>query len=314
MLGYSGEQLIGEPFWTFMHPDDRHTARDRHHSLMAGLVASHQGEDRWYRVNGSVVWCSMTAAPVPGAHGRPEKLVGVLQDVTERRLQAERAAQIQRDLLPRQDPRLQGYELAAACLPAPDVGGDLYDWVGPQAGRLDLTVADVMGRGLGAALVMATLRTALRSAPHQLGPAARVGLASESMSHGLTDDGLFVTLFHARLEMGSGLLRYVDAGHGYAAVLRAGGEILRLRSRSLPVGVMSETVYREEQVPLQPGDTLLVYTDGLVEVGDRSLELQQLAEEVDDAETAGQMVSRLLDRVQGQRIDDVTVVALRRTP
>src|SRR5207249_5107094 len=136
----------------------------------------------------------------------------------------------------RQRPRLQGYELAAACLPAPDVGGDLYDWVGPWAGLLDITVADVMGRGLGAALVMATLRAALRSAPHQLGPAARVGLASESISHGLTDDGLFVTLFHARLDVRTGVLRYVDAGHGYCVIRRADGEVVPLESKSLPVG------------------------------------------------------------------------------
>jgi serine phosphatase RsbU (regulator of sigma subunit) len=192
------------------------------------------------------------------------------------------------------------------------VGGDFYDWVGPQAGQLDLTVADVMGKGVGAALVMATLRAALRSAPHELGPAARVGLASESISHGLTDEGLFVTLFHARLDLGTGVLRYVDAGHGYAAVLRAGGETVQLRSRSLPVGVMSETVYREEQVQLQPGDILLVYTDGLVEVGDQAVELRQLAEALEGAAGAEQMVGRLLDRVRGHQGDDVTVVALQR--
>src|SRR5205807_1774769 len=188
--------------------------------------------------------------------------------------------------------------------PALDVGGDFYDWVGPEDGLLDLTVADVMGKGVGAALVMATLRAALRNALHELGPAARVGQASESISRGLTDEGLFVTLFHARLEVDSGVLRYVDAGHGYAAVLRAGGETVRLRSRSLPVGVMSETVYTEERVQLQPGDTLLVYTDGLVEVGDRTLELRQLTAALKGAGGAEQMVRRLVDRLRGRHEDD----------
>ena len=311
MLGYSGEQLLGQPFWAFMHPDDRPGAKEGHYRLMAGLAASHKVENRWYRINGSVVWCSMIAAPVLGGHGRPEELMGVLEDVTGRKLEAERAAQIQRDLLPRERPRLEGYELAGACLPAHDVGGDFYDWVGPQNGRLDLTVADVVGKGVGSALVMATLRAALRGAPHELGPAARVGLASESMARGLTDDGLFVTLFHARLDLGTGVLRYVNAGHGYAAVLRA-KQAVQLWSQSLPVGVMSETVYREQQVQLRPGDTLLVYTGGLVEVGGRRLQLQQLARALEGAEDADQMVDRLLDRVRSQRSDDVTVVALRR--
>src|SRR5207249_7372599 len=194
----------------------------------------YEGENRWHRSDGAEIWCSMFAAPVPGADGRPKTLVGTLEDITGRKQQVERAVQIQRELLPKEKPLLEGYELAAACIPAQDVGGDFYDWVGPQGGQLDLTVADVMGKGVGAALVMATLRAALRSAPHELSPSARVGLASESISHGLTDDGLFVTLFHARLDVGTGVLRYVDAGHGYCVVRRADGEIVHLTSRSLP--------------------------------------------------------------------------------
>jgi serine phosphatase RsbU (regulator of sigma subunit) len=74
---------------------------------------------------------------------------------------------------------------------------------------------------------------------------------------------------------------------------------------------MSETVYREEQVQLQPGDILLVYTDGLVEVGDQAVELRQLAEALEGAAGAEQMVGRLLDRVRGHQGDDVTVMLLR---
>src|SRR5207237_4243333 len=152
-----------------------------------------------------------------------------------------------------------------------------------------------------------------RSAPHELGPAARVGLASESISHGLTDDGLFVTLFHARLDVRTGVLRYVDAGHGYCVVRRADGEVVPLASKSLPVGVLSEAVYEEGQVTMEPGDTLLAYTDGLVEIGDQTIGLPQLMGELEGAGGAEDRVERLVGRVLGQQGDDVTVVLLQRT-
>src|SRR5207237_7629221 len=157
---------------------------------------------------------------------------------------------------------------AAAGLPAQDVGGDFYDWMVSEGRCLDVTVADVMGKGVGSALVMATLRTALRTAPKELGPAARVGLMAESLSRGLTNDGLFVTMFHARLDLRSGVLRYVDAGHGYCVVRRGDGRVERLEKGSLPVGVVDDCDYTESEVLLQPGQSVLVYTDGLVEVGD----------------------------------------------
>ena len=140
-----------------------------------------------------------------------------------------------------------------------------------------------------------------------------MGLASESISHGLTDDGLFVTLFHARLDVSTGVLRYVDAGHGYCVLRRADGEILPLVSRSLPVGVLSEAVYEEGQVTMEPGDTLLAYTDGLVEIGDQTIGLRELTGELAGTESAEDTVGRLVDRVRGQQGDDVTAVLLART-
>src|SRR5205085_9644613 len=116
--------------------------------------------------------------------------------------------------------------------------GDLYDWSLSEDGRLlDLTVADVMGKGVGPGLMMATLRAVLRSAPGDLGPAARVRLAANFLSQAAGEQGLFVTTFHGRLELSTGVLHYVDAGHGYAAVLRAGGDLVHLRVRSLPAGI-----------------------------------------------------------------------------
>src|SRR5205807_1049958 len=102
------------------------------------------------------------------------------------------------------------------------------------------------------------------------------------------------------------------AGHGYCVVRRADGELVPLSSRSLPVGVLSEAVYEEGQVRMEPGDTLLAYTDGLVEIGDQTIGLRELTGELEGAESAEGIVGRLVGRVRGQQGDDVTVLLLKR--
>jgi serine phosphatase RsbU (regulator of sigma subunit) len=251
-------------------------------------------------------------ASLRGADGLVEGFVAIVEDITERKQQLERAAEIQRELLPQSTPQLQGYDLAGACRPAQDVAGDFYDWtLSDDGGQLDLTVADVMGKGLGAGLVMATMRAVLRSAPPELGPAARVRLAAEFLPRGTEDDGIFVTLFQARLDLATGVLRYVDAGHGYGAVRRAGGELVHLTERSLPVGIWPEQEFQEGTVRLEPGDALIVYSDGLVEIGDRTGDLSDYAGELDQAADAQEMVWRLMRHLPAHLGDDVTVLALR---
>ena len=98
---------------------------------------------------------------------------------------------------------------------------DIGDWMTPPDGQLDITVADVMGKGVAAALIMATLRATLRAVPLALGPLERARALSESLAAGITDDGMFVTLFNCRLDAATGELRYVDLGHGHFAVQRA---------------------------------------------------------------------------------------------
>src|SRR5439155_9971506 len=119
-----------------------------------------------------------------------------------------------------------------------------YDWALSDDGtRLDLTVADVMGKGVAPALVMATVRAVLRAAPAELGPAERVRLAAGFMAFGSEEAGLFVTLFHAQLDLASGTLRHVDAGHGHVAIRRADGELATLGRRSMPLGILADQTF-----------------------------------------------------------------------
>jgi PAS domain S-box-containing protein len=311
MHGGTRSEILGRPWWDFIHPDDRRHEEAARTALVEKRLDRYDLEARHIRADGTALWCAMTVAPLPGMDGSPESFILIEEDISDRKAHAELAARIQRELLPNAPPEVEGYEVAGDCMPAQDVAGDFYDWVLSADGELQFTVADVMGHGMGAALVTATLRAVLRAAPAGLSPAARVRLAADSMVGG--EAGLFATLFHGSLDPSSGRLRYVDAGHGYCVILRRGGELARLPSRSMPVGVLPGQEFHEEIAQLDPGDTLLVYSDGLVETDERSVEPQELAAGLDESMQAAEIVSRLIARMPPRLADDVTVVAVRRT-
>jgi PAS domain S-box-containing protein len=311
ILGCQPSELEGRELLDFVHPEDRGLA-DR----VLPLIQA--GQDRMVaearlRRRGGWLWCSATVASMAAEQGSPGSFVVILEDISVRKSQAEWAAAIQREMLPARAPELDGYEIAARCLYAQEVAGDLYDWVDTGDGQLEFTVADVMGKGMGAALVTAALRTALRTLPAELGPAQRVSRAAGEMTFGPQADSLFVTLFHARLELASGRLRYVDAGHGYCLLRRAGGRLERLPVRSLPLGIgISEEEIAEGVVYLEPGDTLLVCSDGLVELAEGSVALEELISELDPGLDARRAVDRLIAAMPNHPIDDVTVLVLNR--
>lgn len=309
-----GDDLVGRPMSELIHTDDLPVAIATMEDVHGGRVPSATIEVRGLRADGTLVWFSIAVGRLLKADGEPAGTVAVLEDVTERKRQAERAARIQRELWPRTPPRLHGYEVAGECRAAQEVAGDLYDWALTEDGHLELTLADVMGKGIGAALVMAELRTALRAAPPGLGPARKLALAASSMTLGMDEDGTFVTVFHARLEPATGRLRYVDAGHGYCVVRRASGEVTPLGERSLPLGVLAGEAFREGATCLEPGDTLVVYSDGVVETGGAAPHRWPLDGELARAGSADEVVRRLLGRVSQRLPDDATALAVRRLP
>jgi phosphoserine phosphatase RsbU/P len=314
MLGYSKQELTGRSILDINPPEDHARSIAAHAAFMAGKRDLYVSERQWVRKDGSPIWCSLRVAPVrPQDGGPPLSLIAISEDITRQKQQALYAAQVQSQLLPRETPRIEGYELAGACLPAENVGGDFYDWV-VSDGQLDLTVADVMGKGMAAALVMATVRSAMRAAPAAVSALDRARMAADSLSVGITDEGMFVTLVHCRLDVASGALRYVDAGHGYCAIRRPGGEFVHLSQRSSPLGVEDSSSLQEGAAQLEPGDCLVMYSDGLVETGEGTFDLMDFASEFDESRDAREAVGRLMDRMSPVRKDDVTVVLLRRLP
>jgi PAS domain S-box-containing protein len=312
MLGYSGQEMVGRAYSDFLHPEDRAKNEASLKELLAGAVDRDVTEHRFLRADGAIIWCSAIVA-VQRTTGRPDTLVTIQEDITDRKRQSERAAQIQRSLLPQTAPDLEGYELAAICRPAQEVAGDFYDWEVSADGHFDLTLADVMGKGVGAALVMAVMRTALRAAPPELGPADSLRLAASSTVLG-GEDGLFVTMFRARLHVASGMLRYVDAGHGHCRVRRRDGQLESLPVRSQPVGVDLGGGFTEGVVQLERGDTLVLYSDGLVESETGTGDLTQFASTLDGSEPASELVTALMAGMPIRPADDITLVVLRRPP
>jgi serine phosphatase RsbU (regulator of sigma subunit) len=196
------------------------------------------------------------------------------------------------------------------------VGGDFYDWQQLPLGTLSLTVGDVMGKGMSAALLMATVRAVIRAMVSQHGPADAVQHTASSLDGDLARSGSFVTLFHAQLDVVSAELRYVDAGHGQAFVRRHSGGIVSLKPWGLPVGVLSTEKYQEGSITLEPGDLLVVYSDGLSEARpDLFRDQETLASQIVADETAAATAQRLVDLAigAGQLPDDLTVVVVRRT-
>ena len=226
----------------------------------------------------------------------------------------ERAQQVQMGLLPRESPRVDGYELAGACLPSNQVGGDFYDWY-PADDGVVLSLADVMGKGPAAAILAAAVRAVLRGSAQ--GEAVdRAMLQAGAVLHAdLSGAGLFATAFHARLEAATGRVTYADAGHGLTLVVRADGTWERLDALGLPLGVTDEATRALGETHLGPADLLLTFSDGVLDLFDGSLRcVPLLVGELLDCPSAEEAVQRVLRlaAVSEGRPDDVTVVALRR--
>lgn len=236
-------------------------------------------------------------------------------DEKRRQLEAElsRAARVQADLLPKTAPEIEGFELAARCVPAREIGGDFYGWARTGPGDLTLTLGDVMGKGMPAALLMATARAVLYALSSQNPPAETMNLAARALELDLLRSASFVTLFHARLDVAARRVSYVDAGHGHAFVRRADGTPERLDVGGIPLGALPDESYEEGSATLGPGDTLVVYSDGLVEASPgRTLDAATISGSLDGAAGAPEMVERLarLAGLSGPPPDDLTAMVL----
>jgi hypothetical protein len=228
----------------------------------------------------------------------------------------ERAAQVQAGLLPRDLPDVPGYQVVGACLPSRSVGGDFYDWAVTRDGRLVLSLVDVMGKGAGAAIMAASVRAVLRGSAQGQDVARSLLYAGAILHADLSGAGVFATAFHAALDPATGEVTYADAGHGLTVVVRADGTAARLPALGLPLGVLDEPDREQGSVTLAPGDVLVTFSDGVLDLtggtSERAVEqVEQIAREAGSAQEVVDGVLRL-SLGAADRPDDLTVVAVRR--
>ena len=179
------------------------------------------------------------------------------------------AAHIQARMMPSRPPGIEGIDIAARNIPCGEVGGDFYDFLELPKERLGLMLGDVSGKGIPAALLMATARTVLRVQGQSLSRPAEVVERANLMLCEETTQSEFVTVFYALLDIQEGNLTYVNAGHNYPLLFR-GNQVIPLESGGVPLGLFCDSSYREEVIPVQPGDLLVIYSDGYVELVDDS--------------------------------------------
>ncbi len=178
------------------------------------------------------------------------------------------AHEVQSGLLPVAPPDQPGYDIAAVNLPTHAIGGDYYDYVPLRDDRLGLAVADVSGKGIPAALIMASFRAALRT---QMRRRARLTAVATQLNDAMLefrDASRYVTAVCAVLEAHGGRVSYVNCGHNPPLLLRGAGGREMLRRGGAALGLFAGERFREGTVRLEPGDTLVLYTDGVVEPTD----------------------------------------------
>jgi sigma-B regulation protein RsbU (phosphoserine phosphatase) len=230
------------------------------------------------------------------------------------------AAEIQASLLPREAPRVPGYDLVGSTHPCHVVGGDYFDLLASD-GRLLLALGDVSGKGIGAALLMTMLRASVRA--HWKGPSVAEAVARINQTvFENTPGNKYITFFLAHLDAASGRLSYVNAGHNPPILARRTGAIEYLGEGGVVLGLIEDTTYTQRDVELAQGDTLLVFSDGVSETwsaDDEEFGEKRLTEVVTrwrglDARALEAEILRQLERFAGgaKATDDRTLIVLKR--
>ncbi|MBC7927779.1 MAG: SpoIIE family protein phosphatase [Bryobacteraceae bacterium] len=231
------------------------------------------------------------------------------------------AREVQAKLLPRTGPKISGLEYAGRCVPARGVGGDYFDWFDLGSGQIGFVLADVSGKGIGAALLMANLHGALRtllSVGFSGGPQLVEAVNRQFWESSPPEQ--YATLLFARFDPRFCRLSYVNAGHAPGMVLHSDGSRETLEPTGMPVGLFANSNPGEQSVDLQPGDVVLLYSDGVVEAGmsgrGEDFGEERLAASLQSVQlsSAAEVVSRICERVaawDSDQHDDYTVLALR---
>ncbi len=227
------------------------------------------------------------------------------------------ASLTQRALLPREIPRFPGYAISAAWRPAGAVSGDYLDVLRLDATHLALCVADVIGKGVPAALLMSNVQAAVHALAGEMLPTGDLCARINRVVAGNLGSGKFITFFYGVLDSRRRRLTYTNAGHCEPILVRQSGECLRVNHGGIVLGVFPNWSYQEATVDLEPGDRLVLFTDGITEIcdaagrefgEDRLVEMLRACRAL-DAEAMQQRVMAAIAEFSGGNFqDDATLI------
>jgi sigma-B regulation protein RsbU (phosphoserine phosphatase) len=232
------------------------------------------------------------------------------------------ASEIQLRLHPAAPPNINNYDLMGVSFPCYEVGGDYFDFIEKRDGRFVITVGDVSGKGTGAALLMSSIHAAVRAqCTTRLSPSEIVSEINQYI-YDNTPSNRYITLFYSELDPRTHRLTYINGGHNPPLLVRASGEVTGLDIGGFPVGITPFGDYHEGLVQLDPGDVLVIYSDGVTE------SQNEAGEEFDEARLIeivqrhrGRTAAGLRDRIdealqkfvgKAKTVDDLTLVILKR--
>jgi hypothetical protein len=287
------------------------TSNGKSHGRVLGTLYLDSQDDRPPLTNRDlhifVMLANITATKIENARLMEESL-------HSQRIEADMrlAAQIQSDLLPRTLPEIAGYRVCGATEPCRTVGGDYFDFE-YDGRRLHLALADVSGKGIGAAMLMVALRATVR-AHWRDGGLTEATSRINGTFHQTVPSDRYATCFVARLDPPSGVLEYVNAGHNRPLLIRPNGEWHRLEAGGTVLGAFPEATYDQGTVVLEPGACLIVFSDGISDawrdLDEADRQLVKLAFARKRGDVAGLRAE--IFRVAGQANDDRTLIILER--
>jgi len=175
------------------------------------------------------------------------------------------ARSIQERLLPRSAPLLDGFEVAGASIPSREIGGDYYDFIAQGDDLVGIAIGDVSGKGMPAALLMSNLQASLHGQVLHPGSVSGVVQRINDLMVKSTDPHMFASFFYGLLDTRTGTFICTNAGHNPPLVLRADGRLEELKTGGLLLGMLGDQIYQQATVQLDPGDVIVMYTDGITE-------------------------------------------------
>ena len=242
--------------------------------------------------------------------------------VQKRRLEGEIAIarQIQHSFFPKRIPELPGFDLYGANLPSSEVGGDYYDFIPIVDNQIGIAIADVSGKGIPAALIMAAFRASLKAEIRNNYAIRTIMAKVNSLMHESIEAANYVTAFYGVLDSQKKIFTYCNGGHNPPLVLKAEGTHEYLTKGGVALGIFADSTYKEKPYPLRGGDILVFYTDGVTEAGNEQGEEFGLARLLQLVEENRALPAReIYEAVEGEvarfqnyrRHDDFTLIVLK---